>query len=124
MLTPSVLPQRPARITIARSILDTTDTVAITVRQGGADHLVCAGVERSDLRAADVLLLTDPPMAEVPGVCHKAARRCRVAAVRALAAGDTARYRLLSAVEAALSNYGCAWADGLAEDAREGVMAV
>ncbi|HZS88324.1 MAG TPA: hypothetical protein VFE42_12690 [Chloroflexota bacterium] len=118
-----ILPQRPARITIGHGILDTTDTVAITVRHAGADHLLCVSVERSDLHAADVLLLTDPAMAEVPGVCHKAARRCRVAAVRALVANDLARYRLLSAVEVALSNYGCGWAGGLAEDARE-VMAV
>ncbi|HZS86968.1 MAG TPA: hypothetical protein VFE42_05735 [Chloroflexota bacterium] len=121
--TPSVH-LAPPRISIARSILESTDSVAVTVRHGGADHLLCVSVERSDLRSADVLLLTDPPMAEVPSVCDKAARRCRVAAVRALVAGDTARYRLLSAVEVALSNYGCGWADGLAEEAREEVMAV
>ena len=121
MLTPSVLPQRPTRITIGHGILDSTDTVAVTVRHAGADQLVCVSIERSDLHAADVLLLTDPPLAEVPAVCHKAARRARVAAVRALVAGDTGRYRLLSAVEVALSNYGCAWAGGLAEDAREEV---
>jgi hypothetical protein len=106
----------PPHLTIAWSIVDSADTVAISIRHGGADHLICVSIERSDLSASDVLLLTDPPMAEVPTICDRAARRARVWAVRALVAGDTARYRLLSAVEVALHNYACSWQEALSEE--------
>jgi hypothetical protein len=101
--------------------VDSTDTVANSVRHGGIDHLICVSIERSDLSASDVLLLTDPPVAEVPTICDRAARRARVRSVRALVAGDTARYRLLSAVEVSLHNYGGAWAEAIAEECPERV---
>ncbi len=121
----TVLPLAPPRITIARSIVDSVDIVAIAVRHHGADYLMAVSIERSDLDAADVLMLPDPAMAQVVSIAAKAGDTAFCAAIRARAREDYANYNLLSAVPRAPRGYAFGWTEALCEDAgREVVAAV
>jgi hypothetical protein len=105
--------------------LDSVTDVLVVVRHGGTDHYLLVSVERAQPAESSVSIMPEPYILDVPMVCQRASRRARVRAVRALVAGDTARYRLLSAVEVALHNYACGWQEALSEDVlSEGALEV
>jgi hypothetical protein len=116
MPTPSIAPH----VTIVHHVLDSVTDVLIAVGHAGVDHHLLVSVERAQPSESAVTIYPEPSIADVPMVCQRASRRARVRAVRALVAGDTARYRLLSAVEVGLHNYGAAWAEAIAEEGPEG----
>jgi hypothetical protein len=107
----------PPRVTIARSIVTSVDTVAVSVRHRGAEYVVVVSVERSDLSAADILLLPDAPTCAVAAITHRAALRSYVHAMRARGREDHANYALLNAVSQALRGYSAGWTAASADDA-------
>jgi hypothetical protein len=123
MLT-SRIPDSQPRVTIARSIVDSVDTIAIDVTYHGARYVVAVSVERSDLSAAEVLTLPDAPVAHTAAVALRAAWLAHVHAIRARTRDDMSVYRLLDAASRALRSYSGGWAAGVAMDDEEVSIAV
>jgi hypothetical protein len=107
-------------VTIARSLVDSVDTVALAVSYHGARYVVAVSLERSDLSLADVLTLPEAPVQHTAMVALRAAWLAHVQAIRAQARDDLAVCRLLQAACEALRSYSAGWSAG---EMSEGVMA-